>query len=237
MSTQFTPKPYGEPAEKPKIRVYGFVDGFNLYHALENFEPAKPVADPGRYRKYKWLCLTSLISRYVAPKSEVLAGVQLFTAYPNWPNTQTKRSRHEMYVAAQEQMGVKVTLGEFKPKGEKCQARCGYFYQSYVEKQTDINIAVALIEMANLYDKAILLTADSDQVPSVNLLRRLHPDKRVAVLPPIGRGAKDLILACDEQFKMTEQHLGDSQFPSPMPMLDKNRRPTPYFFVKPSTWS
>ena len=39
--------------DAPRIRVYGFVDGFNLYHELEKFEPAETVADPDRYRKYK----------------------------------------------------------------------------------------------------------------------------------------------------------------------------------------
>lgn len=42
--------------DAPPVRVYGFVDGFNLYHALEKFEPAVPVSDPNRYQKYKWLC-------------------------------------------------------------------------------------------------------------------------------------------------------------------------------------
>lgn len=58
------------PLDSPLVRVYGFVDGFNLYHALERFEPAVRVADPDRYQKYKWLCLTSLINRFISAKSE-----------------------------------------------------------------------------------------------------------------------------------------------------------------------
>ena len=42
-----------------KMRVIAFIDGFNLYHALEEFKHGVDEADKGRYRKYKWLCLTS----------------------------------------------------------------------------------------------------------------------------------------------------------------------------------
>jgi len=95
MSTIFTPKPYGEPAEKPRVRVYGFVDGFNLYHALQKFQPAVPVADPNRYQKYKWLCLTSLLKRFIGTQTDDLVGVEYFTAYPNWPNSEAKKLRHQ----------------------------------------------------------------------------------------------------------------------------------------------
>ena len=223
-----------EKPEKPLIRVYGFVDGFNLYHALERFEPAEPVADPHRYQKYKWLCLTSLMNRFVASKSEKLVGVELFTAYPNWHNTDAKRLRHETFVSAQRERGVHVTFGEFKPKTVICQSTCRQAFQTYVEKQTDINIAVSLIGFANLYDKAILLTADSDQVPTINLLKRMYPEKRYAVMPPIGRGAKDLQRVCHQSFKMTEAHLVACQLQNPLPVV-RNQKTVGYL-VKPTVW-
>lgn len=220
----------------PLIRVYGFVDGFNLYHALEKFEPAMPVPDPQRYQKYKWLCLTSLMKKFVLTRSETLVGVELFTAYPNWHNTEAKRRRHEIFVSAQKYMGVEVTFGEFKPKNVTCQAipGCGRLFQSYVEKQTDINITLSMIRRAPSYDKAILLTADSDQVPTIALLKSMYPEKRFAAMPPIGRGAKDLIRVCHEHFRMTEQHLIDCQFPNPLP-IKKNGRVYSHL-VKPTTW-
>jgi hypothetical protein len=88
-------------------------------------------------------------------------------------------------------MGVHVTFGEFRSSMITCQI-CRQPFPKYVEKQTDINIAVALISLADRYDKAILLTADSDQVPTIKLLRSLYPEKKFAVMPPIGRGAKEL---------------------------------------------
>jgi len=226
----------GEAIETPPLKVFGFVDGFNLYHALEKFEPLVPVADPHRYQKYKWLCLMSLMNKFVKSRSETLAGVELFTAYPNWHNTDDKRRRHETFVSAQKYKGVEVKLGEFKPKLVECRAAlgCRRTFNTNVEKQTDINIAVSMIRRAPDYDKAILMTADSDQVPTIELLKGMYPEKRFAVLPPIGRGANELVRACHEHFRMTEQHLIDCQLPNPLP-IEKNGRVFSHL-VKPTTW-
>ncbi len=236
MSTQFMPKPYGEPAEKPRTRVYGFVDGFNLYHALQKFEPTDPVRDPDRYQKYKWLCLTSLFKRFIGAHTEELVGVEYFTAFPNWPNSNAKKLRHQQYVAAQRQMGVNITLGEFRSKPVDCQATCRRPFLVNVEKQTDTNIALSLISFADRFDKAILLTGDSDQVPAIKLLKRLYPEKKVAVLVPIGRGAKELQQVCDENFKMTENHLAASQLPNPL-FIMRDGKPTGGVIVKPPKYS
>lgn len=219
--------------DAPPVRVYGFVDGFNLYHALEKFEPAVPVSDPNRYQKYKWLCLTSLMKRFISPNSEELVGVELFTAYPSWKNSEAKRLRHQTFVSAQEQMGVHVTFGEFRSSMITCQI-CRQPFPKYVEKQTDINIAVALISLADRYDKAILLTADSDQVPTIKLLRSLYPEKKFAVMPPIGRGAKELKRVCHEYLRMTEDHLKDCQLPNPFPIVRGGK--TVGHLVKPTVW-
>jgi len=225
------------PVTIPLLKVFGFVDGFNLYHALERFSPKFPVQDPQRYQKYKWLCLKSLMNKFIAHNTETLIGVELFTAYPNWENTEAKRLRHETFVSAQKYMGVEVTLGEFKPTITRCLANpgCGKQFDRYVEKQTDINIAISMIRRAIDYDKAILLTADSDQVPTIQLLRDMYPEKKFAVMAPIGRGAKDLARVCHEQFKMTEQHLIDCQLPNPIQVI-RNGKPTGAYIVKPPIW-
>ena len=47
-------------------RVYCcFVDGFNLYHAIQWFEDGIDDQQRRQYRKYKWLSLTSLATCYV----------------------------------------------------------------------------------------------------------------------------------------------------------------------------
>jgi uncharacterized LabA/DUF88 family protein len=218
-----------------RIRVCAFIDGFNLYHALQDFRPAVPVPDSDRYRKYKWLCLTTLVQTYLKTKSEVLTGVKYFTALPNWHGADAKRKRHETYISAQKLRGVEVVLGEFKPKEVTCLASCGRIFATYVEKQTDINIATSMIDYAQIYDKAILLTADSDQLPTIRLLKAKYPEKRFAVLPPIGRGAKDLARECHEKFQMTEDHLVRAQLPNPI--MIPRRGLSDVILSKPTTWT
>jgi hypothetical protein len=85
------------------------------------------------------------------------------------------------------------------------------------EKQTDVNIAVKMFEMVEGYDKLILLTADSDQVPSVRLLLGMHKEKKIYVLPPIGRNSKELVKAAGKnRLVMTEDHLKLSLLPNPV---------------------
>src|ERR1039458_10071174 len=186
MSTGNVGAPTGTAA---KQRVYSMIDGFNLYHALDKFDHGVDEADQKRYQKYKWICLRTLIQQFVLPQED-LVGVHYFTAYPNW--NEAKRLRHENYVKAVQSRGVDYTLGEFKPKHVDCRATCRERFDLREEKQTDVNIATKIIELANEYDKLVLVTADSDQVPAVRLLLKLHPQKKVFVLPPIGRNSKEL---------------------------------------------
>ena len=66
-------------------RVEVFVDGFNLYHALQ---------DHRRLHQYKWLNLRALADRFVRPRDQVL-GVYYFTAFANW--MPDKVQRHKVY--------------------------------------------------------------------------------------------------------------------------------------------
>jgi uncharacterized LabA/DUF88 family protein len=77
--------------------------------------------------------------------------------------------------------------GNFKQSTKKCittQKNC----KSYEEKQTDVAIAVKLVSdaLADSYDRAILVTADSDQIPTARFLSIL-PDKDLTLLYPPGR--------------------------------------------------
>jgi uncharacterized LabA/DUF88 family protein len=230
-SVNFNPNGAPKPNET-KVKVYGFIDGFNLYHALDKFAHGIDDNDRARYRKYKWVCLKTLISKFIQPVSDELVGIEYFTTYPTWDDA--KKFRHKVFVSAQIMNGVHVTFGEFRPKTVSCWADCKKEFTVNEEKQTDVNIAISMIDLADKYDKLILLTADSDQVPSVKLLKKLHPDKTIAVLPPIGRGAKELSRVCDQTFKMTEEHLKNSQLPNPIPILKSGKQTA--LLVKPPTW-
>jgi hypothetical protein len=103
------------PNRNPKkTRVLACIDGFNLYHSLEKFDGGATPEEQSQYQKYKWLCLKSIVGRFVAPQSEELIGIEYFTTLPTWD--EAKRLRHETYISAQKHMGVHVVKGEFKRK-------------------------------------------------------------------------------------------------------------------------
>jgi uncharacterized LabA/DUF88 family protein len=62
------------------------------------------------------------------------------------------------------------------------------------------------------YDKAIIISGDSDLIPSINAVRNTFPDKKIGVVIPIGRRAESLKLSCDFHMKMKEKHLKSCLF-------------------------
>lgn len=214
------------------VRVMAFIDGFNLYHALMRFDRGKDEADKARYQKYKWLCLTSLVKKHIRADKEQLVKVHFFTTYPTWD--EAKRLRHLTFVNVQCHFGVNVIFGEFKQRTVECRAACYKEFPVNEEKQTDVNIATAMLDMADQYDKLILVTADSDQVPALKLIKKLHPEKRLAVLAPIGRKSKELSGVCHETLKMLEQHLIDCQLPDQIPIIRNGVQHC--VFQKPPNW-
>ncbi len=197
-------------------RVTAFVDGFNVYHALE--------ANPA-YRKYKWLDYAALARCYIGSR-DTLGGVCLFTALASWDPD--KVNRHQLYLRVLRQRGVKVVLGKFKRKDKVCRL-CHREFHTFEEKLTDVNIAMHMFRGAYLdeYDRAILISGDTDIVPAVRMIHELFPTKQVAVVVPVGRYAVDLKQESDFHFQMKERQLARSQLPDVIhdPALGEIHRP------------
>lgn len=213
-----------------KTRIMCVVDGFNLYHSLDYFEGGVSPRDCQRYRRYRWLSLRQLALCYVRPKSEQLESVHYFTTYAHWNSD--KVFRHRIYVRAQESEGTEVVLGKFKNKQVKCKASCGHAFTTWEEKQTDVNIARHIIESAYLdsFDRLILISGDSDQLPAIEFVKRYFPQKTVTVVVPIGRTAIELKSLAPTTEKMSEDHLKRSQLPEKVRLL------TGEYVVRPNTW-
>ena len=190
-------------------KVYVLVDGFNLYHALDT--------NP-HYHCYKWLSLTRLASCFVLGR-DALAGVEYFTTLATWDPT--KVSRHKLFIKANEAEGVKITYGEFKRKQRKC-PECGKLIRTFEEKQTDVNIAIRLFELAvqDKYDKAIIVSGDTDLIPAVKAVQKTFPAKKIGVVIPIGRASEDLKLQTDFHHKMKVLHLTTSRFEDVITLQD-----------------
>jgi uncharacterized LabA/DUF88 family protein len=198
----------------PKLRVHCFVDGFNLYHALDWFNGGKTTEECHKYRKYKWISLRDLATCFVGGNEE-LVGVDLFTTVPT--SDVGKQMRHRCFIRAQECHGVNVTRGAFREKEVRCEALCKGGFTIRIEKQTDVNIALKMLDLAyqDKFDKAILISGDTDLIPAIKLIRLRWPKKQVVAVLPIGRRqyGLDVRHACNGEIKMNESHLQRSLMP------------------------
>lgn len=202
-------------------RILFFIDGFNLYHALQ---------DRQSYHKYKWIDYSSLAKCYVVPNDKIV-GVLLFTAYAHW--NPEKEKRHRDLITAVQLSGVEVVFGKFKNRDRRCSI-CGQPYRTFEEKYTDVNIAIRLFQAAikDEFDTAMLITADSDLLPAIKGAKLSFPEKQFGLVAPIGRSSLELKNICDFRRKMREKHLRMSQLPDTI-ILDASKGIT---LKRPSTW-
>lgn len=175
------------PVEKiapEPLRAAMYVDGFNLYY---------PVHEMGaEWCHLKWANLWKLGELICEPHGANLAKVAFCTAVPgHYPD---KRDRHNTFNNAQRAHGVTVIPGHHMHDGEK-----------WNEKQTDINVALALMldGVDNVYDMAILLSADSDQGATARFFRERFPDKVLLAVAPPNRPVSDKVKPyADQHFTM-----------------------------------
>ncbi len=156
-------------------RTSYYVDGFNLYHAI------KLLARP----ELKWLNLHALASSFLG-EHDRLAEVTYFTAMLVW--SAEKCRRHRAYIDALSAYGVTVVESKFIKSNRFCR-QYGRYCDFHEEKQTDVAIAVKVLRDAQcgLIERAILVTADSDQIPLVRELRKSFPTLSVEIAAPPGR--------------------------------------------------
>lgn len=203
-------------------RVIFFIDGFNVYHSLAN----------KRYGIYKWLDYHSLARCFISPKKETVKEVLYFTAYAHW--NAEKLERHKTYVRALRFRGVGVVLGKFKKVTRKCRALCRYEYETFEEKETDVNIAIHLLKKAFLdeFDTAYIVSGDSDLVPAIEQTKSIFPHKTVKCVIPIARSAEHLKQVCDFHQRIKEKHLKTSQLPDQIAIDSKKA----IYLFKPEEW-
>lgn len=205
------------------LRAVGFfmakiaflIDGFNLYHALDY---CHAIAEHHRYQKYKWLNLRKLANLFVG-SVDTLSEVLYFAALATWMPEKTER--HKLFIRAQESEGVSVIYGEFKRKDKKC-SLCRRRFSTFEEKQTDVNIAIYLLQLAiqDRYDRAVIVSGDTDLIPAIRAVRAPFPNKQIGIMIPIGGSSEDLKKHADFRFKMKERHLASSRFPNSIILPD-----------------
>jgi uncharacterized LabA/DUF88 family protein len=178
-----------------------YIDGFNVYYALQ---------ENSAYRKFKWLNYRKLAESVIGPKDKI-EGIFYFSTVVRWHPEGVER--HERYIKVLRNVGVEVIFGRFLEKHIQCHL-CHKTFKTHEEKQTDVNIALKMLGDAidNRYDKALIISADSDLLPVIKSVQQHAPEKEIGVMFPIGRNSFELRQNANFRRKMSEKLLRDCQF-------------------------
>jgi uncharacterized LabA/DUF88 family protein len=155
-------------------RVWLFIDGYNFYYSIKN--------SANLHLAYVWCNVRKLATDYLLDAPSQLQKIKYFTA--TVPTAQLETSpgegrRQVMWLEALKTI-------------DSLEVIYGYHSSDRVrlrrEKLTDVNIAVELILGAigdAAYDKAVLVSGDTDLIPAVNAVtRRIARPKHVDVWLP-----------------------------------------------------
>lgn len=200
------------------MRYCFYIDGFNVYYALRD-----------GFEQYKWVNYRALAEQFIH-RDDSIERVVYFSALATWKPAQL--DRHKTYIKALRSANVEIIRGRFKRKQIRCKAPgCGKLYWTREEKRTDVNIALHAVSDASqdIYDRAVLISADSDLLPVIGTVHRITPDKEVGVMIPIGRTSDDLVRVSDFRLRMRQRNLRASQFPATITVGDTT-------IAKPSAW-
>lgn len=190
---------------RPRLRGGVYVDGFNMYHALDDMQ--KPYL--------KWLNLLRLAENFAKGHAHQIDRLTLCTAI--FPGDQGKRKRQDAYIDAQKATGCQVLLGHVTKEPMNCHD-CSRQWLHPREKETDINLALAAYDDVcnDRVDVVFLVTADTDQAATLRFLKNNHPHiRRIVVVPP-GREQRlsHLHDAADVVIKLREDHIDAALLPA-----------------------
>lgn len=191
-------------------RVCFYIDGFNVYHAIDGLKE----------QQLKWLDLSNLAEKLIHPKTEVIERIYYFSAFADFKPDAKKR--HEQYVAALRSRGIEIVMGNFKRKtvyawcdgpGHKPKK---VVRETYEEKESDVNVALQLVSDAyeNVFDVAYIVSSDSDLVPAMRMVLSRFPQKRIVTVaaPHKGHSQSALKLGLEKR-KINREQLSNSMLP------------------------
>lgn len=184
-------------------KVQCFIDGYNLYHAMDEL----------KIPKLHWVNLWNLMKSYL-PREAELTHVYLFTAKPTHLNIPIQ-NRHSEFVNAQKAFGVTVIEGQFKKKNLKCKSKragaCKHDFIGHEEKESDVNLAVQFINDAHEdhFDIALIVTADSDLVPPMKFVKERFSNKEIWLISPPKKNinSKELEKNSNKQITITSKQI------------------------------
>lgn len=197
-----------------------YIDGFNLYHGLH--------ASSGR--AHLWLDIVEL-SASLRPKQR-LVGVKYFTA--SVLNDSGAQARQDHYLDALTSLhpGVlKIVHGRYQAKPKRCRS-CGATYTHYEEKETDVNLATAIVVDASRKesDTSLIISGDSDVAPAVRAAQEVNPALFIAAAFPPRRKSQELQSLMRSSFVIGDRKIRRAMLPDEFTADGRT-------FKRPAKWS
>jgi uncharacterized LabA/DUF88 family protein len=165
-----------------KKKVNFYIDGFNFYYGLKEM-----VKHKGDWRKFYWIDFVKLFSQFLKEDEEI-GIVHYFTARPK--NT-GKTARQNILMSCNKAINgdkLKIHYGKYQDKTMKCRVKdgCGREFMHWEEKQTDVNLAIKMVEDCHNMDcnKIVLVSGDSDFLPPLNLIKNIYKEVELMTLFP-----------------------------------------------------
>lgn len=165
-------------SHKSTKNVIFYVDGLNLYYGLKH----------NKWKKYYWLNITKFCLSFLKPY-QIPIKIRYFNSPPK--EKQKKIIRYKRFIQANktenlfeitEGVHVKKVIERIIPPNNN-----PISFSTYEEKETDVNIALAMIKDAiieKVNDISILISADSDFVPVIKAIKEYNPGHRIFVYFP-----------------------------------------------------
>lgn len=173
---------------KTPLRVNVYIDGFNFYYGLKQ----------KGWKKYYWLDIVKFFECFMKD-NQVLNKVYYCTAVPT--NKGQKTRQRDFFKANKQNPKFELVFGKFLEKKVKFG---GKEYTTFEEKQTDVNIAINLIRNIhnNSCDTSIIVSADSDLVPVIELAKEINPNHKILFHFPPERNSVNLTSKCDAVYHL-----------------------------------
>ena len=184
--------------EKKKVIVYG--DGFNFYYGLKASR---------KWKRYYWLDIVGFFEKFLKPNQELIA-VKYFSARPDDPEANVNQGC--FFQANKENPRFRLILGTYLKKSIVCR-KCGYEIRTHEEKETDVRIATQIV--ADAYERncdiAIVVSADSDMVPAIEIAKGIGqtvfvyfpPNQHSSNLATMGSGSPLFLQRYESRFRQS----------------------------------
>ncbi|MEU4396103.1 NYN domain-containing protein [Kribbella sp. NPDC023855] len=192
--------------------VAAYIDGFNLYYSMKN-----------KYgRKYLWLDLVKLTG-HLRPEDQVVQVRYFTTIVRGEPEAAANQIHYVDALRAHSGDVLDIQIGWFKRRtlspcklcGKHWQCECPRRPRSFEEKETDVALAVSMVEDAavGIADLTLLVSADSDFAPAVAAVKRIRPTHPVILALPSGSLQPHKRFVDVGFFTINETALRQSQLP------------------------